>query len=375
MLALAAVPPFVFAGATPGADTVGNPPVLEALAASAVAGETTPIDDLVANMTRREKAAQVVMAPVSGRSLSSADRDLLRDGLGGVILFSFNYRDPAQLRRLNAAIQEAARASRNGFRVLISADQEGGVVKRFPELAPSYGAPAADTLARARAMGSATGEDLREVGVRMNLAPVADRDRGPARVMRLRAFGREVSTVRARVEAYLEGLLPTNVGAALKHYPGLGAAPMNSDDGRTVVRLTRDEILIDEQPFTLAQDRVRAAVMLSNAIYPAIEPGVPAGLSRAMYQRLRARVGGLPLAITDALQPLAWAVDGVVSRACPRAIAAGADVALLTGDRATTRSCIERIVDAARDGRISAARLDQAVMRVLRYKRALGLLP
>ena len=220
-----------------------------------------------------------------------------------------------------------------------------------------------------------SGESVRAlVGVNLNLAPVADRDRGPAHVMAARAFGQRPATVRARVGAYLDGLLPTRVGAAMKHFPGIGAAPANTDDGRVVIRLSRDELRIDETPFLAARGRTKVAVMMSNAIYPAYQGGVPASISQPMYQHLRYRLGGATVVITDALDAIAWAVDGVTAKACPRAIIAGADIALVTDGSRVALDCIERIVDAARDGRITASRLDAAVTRVVHYKRALGLI-
>lgn len=345
------------------------------LAAMPIARAGSTDEDLVAGMTRRERAGQLVMAPVSGTTLTASDVRLLRDGgMGGVILFSMNYRDAAQMRRLTRAIQDAARSSSAGLRALIATDQEGGVVKRFPDLAPAYGAPQADTLERAEMMGRTTGRDLHDVGVNVNLAPVADLDRGPARVMAARAFGRRPATVRARVSAYLDGILPTRVGAAAKHFPGMGAASENTDDGRVVIRLSREELRIDETPFLAARGRTKVAMMMSNAIYPAYEAGVPASVSEPMYRHLRYRLGGATLVITDALDAIAWAFDGITAKGCPRAIIAGADIALVTAGPRVAQGCIDRIVDAARDGRLSDERLDAATVRVLRYKRALGLL-
>lgn len=348
---------------------------LGVLAATPGARAGTVDEDSVAQMTRREKAGQLVMAPVSGTTLTASDLRLIRDhGMGGVILFSINYRNASQLRRLTRAIQAAARNSSAGLRALIATDQEGGVVQRFPDLAPASGAPQANTLQRAETMGRTTGRDLHDVGVNVNFAPVADLDRGPAHVMAARAFGRRPATVRARISAYLDGILPTRVGAAVKHFPGMGAASANTDDGRVVIRLSRDELRIDETPFLAARGRNKVAVMMSNAIYPAYQGGTPASISPPMYQHLRYRLGGATLVITDALDAIAWAFDGITAKACPRAIIAGADIALITDGPLEALSCIERIVDAARDGRITDERLDAATLRVLRYKRALGLI-
>lgn len=345
-------------------------------AAHAGGSSLRTIDEILDAMSRREKAAQLVVAAVPGRTLGTADVALLRDrGLGGIILFSHNYRDPTQLRRLTRAIQAAAEASDQRIGALIAADQEGGVVERFPDLAPDFGPPEVGSLSEAETMGRATGTDLHRVGVNLNLAPVADRDRGPAHLMRDRAFGRQASVVRARVGAYLDGILSTGTAATLKHFPGIGAAPGNTDDERVVIRLSRDDLSIEEQPFLAARDRSRAIVMVSNAIYPAYEPGVPAGVSPRMLRHLHARIAPEIVVITDDLVRIAWRFEGRTRRACARAIAAGADLALISLERSGAGACIDAIVDAAATGAIARARLDEAVTRVLRLKRALGLLP
>lgn len=334
------------------------------------------VDSLVDAMTPREKVGQLVMAPISGTSLSDADRDLLAETrLGGVILFSGNYRDRTRLARLAAQIQRTGRArSGHGIGMLVSADQEGGVVKRFPDLAPAYGAPTVSSTDMARSMGRATGLGLASVGVNYNLAPVADRDRGPTHMMASRSFGSAVRTITPRVAAYLDGLNGAGVAGSLKHYPGLGASSVNTDDAPATVRLSREEILADERPFQVARGRSLTTVMTSHAVYPALKPGKPASVSAVMYRLLHERLGQQVLVITDSLNAIAWAFDGRTPKACAAAIAAGADVALITGGASTTRWCVRQILAAVRDGRISKARLDEAVTRVLRLKQSLGLI-
>lgn len=337
----------------------------------------TPVGDLLAQMTLREKVGQVVMATVRGTALSASDAALIEDThLGGIILFGENYVDRGRLGRFTRALQVTGRdASGHGIGLLVSADQEGGVVKRFGDLAPFIGAPEVGSADEAREMGRATGRALDSVGVNLNLAPVADRDRGPARVMRFRAFGRAASTVALRIDAYLDGLLGTGLAGSLKHFPGLGAAAANTDDARVVVSLSRETIIADEQPFRTARGRARATIMVSNAIYSAFDPGWPASVSRRVISHLHWVLGPDPLVITDSLNAIAWAFDGQTPRACAAAIDAGADIALVTGGARTTRGCVERIIAGVRSGEIPRARLDEAVTRVLRLKRALGLLP
>ncbi|HYI45502.1 MAG TPA: glycoside hydrolase family 3 N-terminal domain-containing protein, partial [Actinomycetota bacterium] len=116
---------------------------LSGAAGSSSAAQPPTVETVVATMSLKEKVGQLVMFLPNGPTLSSAERDLIdRHALGGVILFSKNSRDRAQLRALNDRIQKVARnATRYDIGALISVDQEGGVVKRFSDMPPWYSAP------------------------------------------------------------------------------------------------------------------------------------------------------------------------------------------------------------------------------------------
>ena len=153
----------------------------------------------------------------------------LRQGtLAGVILFSGNVTTPAGLRSLTRTLQRAA-----GGRALVMVDQEGGGVRRIPFAAPAPAqagsrhrrrAPQVRAPGRARP-ALARGE--REPGARWPTCPTA-RD-GPARLPR-RARRRSARLSRAAIGAYARG----GVAATAKHFPGLGAAAVNTDFGPVV---------------------------------------------------------------------------------------------------------------------------------------------
>ncbi len=340
------------------------------------------LDRTLARMSLKEKVGQVVMFSVAGTRLSSTERDLIRrHRLGGVILFSKNYSGRSQVTALNEQIQTVVRSgNRFGIGALISADQEGGVVKRFPDLPPWQSAPeigATGDPSIAYRQGRLTGRELREVGVNVDLAPVADLDLPPEHVMRSRSFGARARPVARMVRSFARGLQSKRTAATVKHFPGFGGATVNSDYGRAYIYRSRRQLRrVDAVPFHRAVSAGTRIMMLSHGMYVNYGgrfPRRPASVNRFIAtQRLRREFDFTGVAISDALEPVAWKFGGSTPRACRATIAAGADVALITSDIRTARRCAASIRRAVRSGRISEHRLNTAVRRILELKRWLG---
>lgn len=348
-------------------------------AAAAVRAPSSAAPGTLRAMSLREKVGQLVMFSVAGRGLAASERRLIRrHHLGGVILFAHNYSDRDQLRNLTTQIQNTVRrGSGHGIGALISADQEGGVVKRFPDLPPwrshpEIGATGENSVAYEE--GRAAGRALRRVGVNVNLAPVGDLDLPPEHVMRARSFGRRTRRTARLTRAFARGLQSRGTAATAKHFPGLGGATINSDHGRAYVYRSKRQLRrADVVPFRRASEGGVKLMMLSHGIYVNDGGRRPGSVNRYIAtRRLRREVGFGGVAISDALEPVAWKFGGSVPRACRATIWAGADIALITGGAKTAAACAGEIVRSVRRGTISTARITRAARRVLDLKRWLG---
>ena len=356
---------------------------LGAVALVAVVALASPaassVEDAIAHMTLKEKVGQLVMFSVVGRGLSEYERTAIaRHHLASVILFADNYDDRPQLEALTSQIQRVVRRGNDlGIGALISVDQEGGVVKRFPDMPPRYSAPEMGRIGRdsvAYDQGRATGRALRGSGVNVNLAPVADLDLPPSHVMRSRSFGSRPHRVGRLVKAFTRGMQRRRVAATGKHFPGLGGATINTDYGRAYVRRSRWQLRnVDAVPFHRAIAGGMRLIMVGHAMYVNDGGYRPASLNRHIAgRRLRSEFDFTGVAISDALEAVAWKFDGNVSRACKATIQAGVDVALITGGVDRAQTCAWRIRKGVKDGEIPLARIDRAVERVLRLKAWLG---
>jgi beta-N-acetylhexosaminidase len=229
---------------------------------------------------------------------------------------------------------------------LVFADQEGGLVKTFPGLAPFRAASEYRSVAEARAAGRATAAALRGAGVDATFAPVLDLADGP---LGSRQFVRPELGV-----AFARGL---GSAACVKHFPGLGSTPKSTDVAR-VYGVLRSE---DLAPFRAAIRAGVPCVMVGHAIYPRLGPR-RASFEPETYALLR-RLGFRGIAITDSLGVLGSPYAPFWARL---AIRAGADMVLTTSAR-DARRMVRALVPLARAGE-----LDAKLVRISRYRRSLA---
>lgn len=356
--------------------------------ATSTDGATDATDDdaeaALAKLDLDQRTGQLVMTWVHGPTLSAAEaRSLRGQHLGGAILFDDAAGNGIDgLRRLVAEAQTAARAGNSALAgLLVATDQEPGPDRELTDLPPaaSVGAIAAGGPAAARAAGAETARGLHAAGIDLDLAPVADLDEAPARVMRGRALGSDARAVAPLVGAFIDGIHAGGGAATAKHFPGLGGSTANSDDGRADVERSRAELdHSDLAPFRAAIEHDVDVVMISHGVYAALDATHNASLSRPVVKTLlRNELHYDGIAMSDSLNArgVREVTGGTTPEACADAVAAGIDMVLLTGSMETARICRRHIVEAVRDGTIPQSRIDEAALRVLRLKARLGLLP
>ena len=311
-----------------------------------------------------EALGQTIVARYTGPAPSrSLLRRIRRGQVGGVILFADNVAQPrAGIRRAVASLQRAARAGGRP-KVLVMIDQEGGIVKRLP-------GPPGTSAAAMRAPGTegqATGRMLSSLGITVDLAPVADvAHRGT--FLGSRAFGSTPRAVARGACAFADGLRRHGTAAALKHFPGLGYARVNTDDAPARIDVAPSALRRDYAAYRACGTKPGTLAMLSSAVYPRLTGSAPAVLSRAAYAELP-RDGGWPVTISDALETPALANERTPAR---RALTAGLDLLLYANTEQGSATAYRVLLADARAGRIPRARIEQAAKRVLRLKAWLG---
>ena len=332
-------------------------------------------------MSLQDKLGQLFMVGFEGTTPSrEVTRLVATTRVGGVILFRRNIDDPPQVWALTRVLQRSAPKAP----LFIAVDQEGGRVSRLPP--PFTQFPPAAVLGKRNSfdltygVGEAMGREMAAVGINMDMAPVLDVNTNVANpVIGDRAFGDSPIVVEEHGLAMIVGLQDRRVIACAKHFPGHGATSADSHLELPEVKASLRQLeRIHLRPFEHAIANRLAAVMTAHVRYPALDPALPATLSKKVLTGLLRRAMGFEgLVITDDLEMKAISSRYDPAASALKAFHAGADILLFCRDTEAPRQAIEAMTQAVRRGRLSEGRIDQSLERILRMKERflLGLKP
>jgi len=281
-------------------------------------------------------AGELLIAGFDGTEPSAEILELIRAGLGGVILYRKNCADPSQVLELTNRLQAAARAAGHLHPLLIAIDQEQGRVARIVEGVTIF--PAMGTIARAGdpelvgRVAEAVGRELLSLGVNWNLAPVADVLSIADCPVGDRSFGSDPAAVGAMVAAYVRGAERAGILASAKHFPGHGATRKDSHVAAPTVERSRAELeTCDLVPFRAAIAAGVPSVMTTHITFPALDPEAPATLSRSILRDLlRAEMGFPGVVISDDLEMAGIALKVALETGALGALRAGCDVLIVS---------------------------------------------
>lgn len=328
----------------------------------------------LATPTYAQLVGQKLVVAMSGTTPSA---DLLgrvsRGEVGGVILFDSNITSAAALRALSAALLDAA-ANGGQPPLLIATDQEGGSIKRVPWAPPTLSPPQMGALGSTQTavdQGKSTGFDLRCGGINNDLAPVADVPSSTSSVMyqQGRTWSFDASLTASLSDAFASGLEAGGSLPTMKHFPGIGAATLNTDTNVVTITASPATLAPGLQPYQTAIGHGIPMIMLSNATYTAYDGADAAGWSQAIsVGLLRTTMGFTGVSITDSLTGTAAARGVTDTSLAVKAAQAGTDMIMLTGSEASTKASFATLLLDAQNGTIPLATLQASYVRILALK-------
>jgi len=307
----------------------------------------------------------VVFDPASVE-LKPHERDMLaHPAVGGVILFAHNFEEPQQLADLIRCCREARRGE-----LLVMVDQEGGKVQRFragfsalPRAAAfgeAFDFDKTRALAAAEDIAWLCGQELRAVGVDLNLAPVADLQ-SDSKVIGERGYHAEPEIAAELTAAAVRGMQIAGVAATAKHFPGHGGVQEDTHHSDACDERELAEIVDkDLRVFTRLIEAGVDAVMPAHVVYPAVDD-CPAGYSAIWIgEHLRGKMGFEGAVLSDDLCMKAAGVAGSTPERARAALLAGCDLALACQDPVAAEAVIDNLSgeadDTDRSARITALR-------------------
>ena len=352
---------------------------------ASAAASTAPADtDPLEGWSPEERAGQLIMVGVetAGPRLASIDA-VSTHHVGNVFIAGQTHAGAEPIRGVvDAMTALVGPDTTHGTPLLVATDQEGGQVQvlqgsglsTIPSALEQAAMPAQDLRARALTWG----QELADVGVTMNLAPVADLVDIPDPSANApigaweREYGNDPATVLDHATAFAQGMEEAGVIAVYKHFPGLGRVGANTDTASDVTDGTTAPS--GDAAVSVFADAIGGGarvVMVSSAVYPLIDDSSPAVFSPAVVtDMLRGELGFTGVVITDDVSAAAQVQEWDPGQRAVRAVRAGCDIVLASGDPSTAIDMVRALVDQARDDPAFADRIDQSAARVLDLKTA-----
>ena len=262
--------------------------------------------------------------------------------------------------------------------LLVGADFERGTAMRLDEgtsFPTAMALAAAGNPRDAYTMGKVTALEARAVGIHWVYAPDADVNNNPGNpIINTRSFGEDPARVAEFVKEFVRGVEENGALATAKHFPGHGDTASDSHIDLPVIQADRLRLeRLELVPFRAAIAAGASSIMTGHLSVPALEPDpdTPATLSaRILTDLLRHELHFEGLVVTDAMDMGGITVRYAPGEAAVRAFEAGADALLMPP---VPDAAFEGLQGAVRSGRISGARLDASVRRILQAKARLGL--
>lgn len=334
-------------------------------------------------MTPAQRIGQLFMVGTSVKSLDAATRSAVSTyHVGNVVLTGRTTASVASVRALTSSLDRLATpAATGGVPLLVSADQEGGLVQVLKgsgfSTMPSAQVQGTWSDSRLRASARAWGQQMAAAGVDVDLGPVMDvvprSTAGRSFIAKAqRNFGWTPEVVAAKGAAFAEGMTAAGVATTVKHFPGLGHVAANTDTTASVTDTVTSRTSPDVLGFMAPVHAGAPFVMMSSATYFRIDPAHPAVFSPTVITSLlRGELGFGGVVMSDDLGVARSVTRWTPASRAVQFVDAGGDV-VLTVDPRTAPAMVRGVTARAASDPVFRAKVKAAVLRVLTVKATLG---
>ena len=370
----------------PAASSAAPSPTAAASPAPSATATATATDGALAGWSLEEKVGQLMMVGVDAQAPKQSSNEAVDTHHVGNIFIAGRTTAGSQATQkvISSFTSKVGPGTTHATPMLVATDQEGGEVQVLAGSGFSDIPSALDQSAQPRdqlvASARTWGKELADVGVNMNLAPVADlvdiaRPASNEPIGRWgREYGHDAATVSSQAGAFAEGMQASKVIPTYKHFPGLGRVKDNTDTSAGVVdsTTTRSADTAVSVIFGAAIAAGAPVIMVSSATYSLIDPSAPAVFSSTIVtDMLRREMGFSGVVITDDVSAAAQVQDVSAGDRAVRAIRAGCDLVLASADPTVAADMVKALISTARSDPAFAARVDESATRVLNLKKSL----
>lgn len=320
--------------------------------------EQVVIDEL------KDKAGQLFIIGFEGKTLTSEFEEFFKKYKpGGVLLLSENIENSEQLKALINDLQNLSEKE-TGLPLLIAVDQEGGLISRIAFLEEKTAQSKISNQNYAYAVGLKRGEELKELGVNLNLAPVLDSAQDNDFLFE-RSFQKSTDLSGQLAKSLIQGQKDTGIFSAMKHFPGYVDIDFNPEEKLATTSLP------EISQFQKALEAGPEMVMTSNAIYQDIDPSLPFTFSPTSIQFLKNELGSEILIVSDDLSQNSLLDDFSLNEIVTKPVLAGVDIMIFSGWRSSVEEGVDAFFKAIEQKEISGQLITNAFLRINQLKQGL----
>jgi beta-N-acetylhexosaminidase len=324
------------------------------------------ISEKLLTMSIDEKIGQLLIVGFEHAYVDDHIKKMISEyHISGINLLGRNIRDRSQTVKLMEALQALASTT-----LFLATDQEGGSVSRFKFLKELTAEPKIKDMTHAYEVARTRGQELKDLGINMNFAPVLDYVSDPNSYLYMRTFATTSDAIGELGNAMIDGYKKAGVVPVAKHFPGYGNIKPDPHKNGAVVNITTEEFEKFLKPFEVAiKEGEVGAIMTAHIIIPSIDDKPATISSKFLTEILRNRLGFEGVIITDDIEMISAGAS--VEQIAIASIEAGADMIISTYTPRKQILIFDAIKSAIHEGRISMERIDQSVYRILSLKYSL----
>ena len=313
----------------------------------------------------KEKVGQLFIVGFEGKEISPQLEEFIKKYKpGGVLLLSKNIESQEQLKNLISGLQEIS-LKETGLPLFIAVDQEGKSLARIGFLSEKTDQSEIKNADEAEQVGLKRGQELKELGVNLNLAPVLDIT-SSGDFLFDRSFQKSAGETGELAKSLISGQKAAGILTAMKHFPGYGGISSSPEEELGVLSKV-PEI----SQFKKAMEANPEIIMTSNLIYQQIDSSLPFPLSAKAIRYLKDNLGQEILIVSDDLDQNSLLEKFSLKDIVKKPVEAGVDILIFSGYRLSAEKGLDETLQAAQNKEISLEKIDKAFLRITQLKKTL----
>ncbi len=311
------------------------------------------------------KIGQLFMVGFDGTTITPEIENFFKEYKpGAVLLLSKNIENESQVKELTNNLQQLS-LKETGYPLLIAVDQEGGTISRVGFLSEKTPQSEIQDTEQAYTIGLTRGQELKSVGINMNLAPILDLATEQDFLFE-RTFQKDAEQTGLFAKSLISGQKNSGILSAVKHFPGYGNINFDPEND-----LATQDTIPEISQFVVVSEANPDFVMTSNIIYKDIDNLLPFAFTQTGINLIKQTMGDTPLIITDDLDQYSLLNNYNIESIITKPLNAGVDMMIFSGWREESKYGIESFYSAFEKGIVSEQTINNTYEKIINIKQGL----